>query len=104
MAQKKISELPAIVSIVDNDILVGVDTSETATKKVPMNLLKTYVLGGVDLSNYYTKNENNNLLNAKENLSNKIQTISSTSTDAQYPSAKAVYDYIASLDAREVRY
>ena len=48
--------------------------------------------------------ENNNLLNTKENLSNKIQTISSASTDAQYPSAKAVYDYITSLDAREVRY
>ena len=58
----------------------------------------------IDLSNYYTKNENDNLLNMKENLSNKIQTISSTSTDAQYPSAKAVYDYITSLDAREERY
>ena len=48
--------------------------------------------------------ENNNLLDAKENSSNKIQTISSASTDTQYPSAKAVYDYITSLDAREVRY
>ena len=58
----------------------------------------------IDLSNYYTKNENDNLLDAKENSSNKIQIISSTSTDAQYPSAKAVYDYITSLDAREERY
>ena len=43
-------------------------------------------------------------VNIHGNLSNKIQTISSTSTDAQYPSAKAVYDYITSLDAREERY
>ena len=30
---------------------------------------------------------------AKENVSNKVTTISGTSTDVQYPSAKAVYDY-----------
>ena len=34
-------------------------------------------------------------LNKKENTSNKVTTISSTSTDTQYPSAKAVYTELA---------
>jgi len=36
--------------------------------------------------------------------SNKVTSISSSSTNTQYPSAKAVYDYIQSLDASEVSY
>lgn len=40
----------------------------------------------------------------KEDSSNKVTTISSTSTNAQYPSAKSVYDYIQSLDGSEVDY
>lgn len=35
---------------------------------------------------------------------NKTTTISSSSTDTEYPSAKAVYDYIQSLDGDEVSY
>ena len=33
----------------------------------------------------------------KENSSNKVVTISSTSTDTEYPSAKAVYEYIDTM-------
>lgn len=43
-------------------------------------------------------------ISGKENISNKITSISSASTNTQYPSAKAVYDYIQALDAREVKY
>lgn len=39
-----------------------------------------------------------------ETGNNKVTTISSSSTNAQYPSAKAVYDYIQSLDGDEVSY
>ena len=39
-----------------------------------------------------------------ETGNNKITTISSSSTNTQYPSAKAVYDYIQSLDGDEVSY
>ena len=35
---------------------------------------------------------------------NKVTTISSSSTNTEYPSAKAVYDYIQSLDGDEVSY
>ena len=33
----------------------------------------------------------------KEDTSNKVTSISSSSTDTQYPSAKCVYDYIDDL-------
>lgn len=39
-----------------------------------------------------------------ENIANKVTSISSVSTDTEYPSAKAVYDYILSLDGNGVLY
>ena len=39
-----------------------------------------------------------------ETSNNKVTSISSISTNTQYPSAKAVYDYIQSLDGDEVSY
>ena len=39
-----------------------------------------------------------------EDVSNKVTSLSSSSTDTQYPSAKCVYDYIQSLDATEEEY
>lgn len=57
-----------------------------------------------DLTNYYKKTETytqaetNTLLNAKENTSNKVTSLSSSSTDTQYPSAKCVYDLIGDID------
>ena len=39
-----------------------------------------------------------------ETANNKVTSISSSSTDTQYPSAKCVYDYIQSLDGDEVNY
>ena len=35
--------------------------------------------------------------NAKENASNKVTSLTSSSTDTQYPSAKAVYDYVGDV-------
>lgn len=43
-------------------------------------------------------------ITGKENTSNKVTSISFGSTNIQYPSAKAVYDYIQSLNAEEVSY
>lgn len=47
-----------------------------------------------NLTNYYNKNEIDNKLGSKENTLNKVTTISSTSTNAQYPSALSVYNYV----------
>lgn len=41
---------------------------------------------------YYKKTEIDNLLNSKEDKSNKVTSLSLNSTDDQYPSAKAVYN------------
>ena len=38
-------------------------------------------------------------LNAKENSTNKVTSLSSSSTDAQYPSAKCVYDMIGDVES-----
>ena len=42
-------------------------------------------------NNYYDKTATNTLLDAKEDKTNKVTTLSSSSTDTQYPSAKVVY-------------
>lgn len=52
----------------------------------------------VDLTEYYTKTETNTLLGNKENISNKVTSISSASTDTQYPSAKCVYDLVGDIE------
>ena len=43
-------------------------------------------------------------ISGKEDKTNKVTSIDNTSTDTQYPSAKAVYDYIQSLNGDEVNY
>ena len=51
-----------------------------------------------DLSNYYTKTETNTLLGGKINTSAITTSISSSSTDSQVPSAKAVYNSIGDIE------
>lgn len=56
-----------------------------------------YLTQHQSLSNYYTKTEIDSVISDKENLSNKVTSISVSSTDTQYPSAKAVYDLFNSI-------
>jgi hypothetical protein len=56
-------------------------------------------ISGADMANYYTKTETNSLLNNKEDNTNKVTAISSTSTDEQYPSAKCVYDIVGNISS-----
>ena len=46
----------------------------------------------------------NTELNSKEDAANKTQTISDSSTEAQYPSAKAVVEYVNNLNANNTKY
>lgn len=49
----------------------------------------------VDLKRlFYTKDETDTNLNTKEDTSNKVTSISSSSTDTEYPSAKLLYDQL----------
>ena len=45
-----------------------------------------------------------NALLTKENVDNKVTTVDSSSTDDQYPSAKAVYDALGDLDPVNIEY
>lgn len=62
----------------------------------------------INKSNYIfiSKGTLENVITGKnlETANNKVTSISSSSTDTQYPSAKAVYDYIQSLNGNEVSY
>lgn len=58
---------------------------------------KAYVITNSSGSAYNTT-KIDNLLSAKENLSNKVVSISSSSTDNEYPSAKCVYDIVGDIE------
>lgn len=50
------------------------------------------------LNPYRTSSAQDQIDSGKEDTTNKVTNISSSSTDTQYPSAKAVYSYIQSLN------
>lgn len=56
---------------------------------------KATTLAGYGITDAYTQAQVNTELAKKEDTSNKVTSVTSASTDAQYPSAKAVYDVSA---------
>lgn len=68
---------------------------------ITMNGVSKGTSGVVNLGTVITSHQD---VSGKEDKSNKVTSISSSSTDTEYPSAKAVYDYIQSLDGDEVYY
>lgn len=68
----KISELPLLSDLADNDVLAGVDTSANATKKIELTTLKNYI----DTNTTYTAGTNiditNNVVSAP-NVYNKTE-------------------------------
>ena len=68
---------------INSPSFTGVPTAPTAT-------------AGTDTTQIATTAFVNTATSGKENSSNKVTSLSSNSTDTQYPSAKAVYDYIDS--------
>lgn len=50
------------------------------------------------ITRVYTNTQTDTLLSAKENTSNKVTSISSSSTDDEYPSAKCVYDIVGDIE------
>lgn len=116
------SELPTKTSQLTNDSNYVTDTDYVESGKAGIIRLSS----GLDASNGYLylniysyENYNNatnglfigkgtleNVITGKnlETGNNKVTTISSSSTNTEYPSAKCVYDYIQSLDGDEVSY
>lgn len=65
-----------------------------------LDLADTALQEHQSLANYRTASEQDARDNGKESNTNKVTSVSSTSTDVQYPSAKAVYEAIQAMYGR----
>ena len=63
---------------------------------ITMNGASKGTSGVVDLGTVITSHQD---ISGKENTSNKVTSISSSSTDTQYPSAKCVYDLVGNIES-----
>ncbi len=93
------------------DLVAGLQTEITSQNKLASDLVDDTNSGHkfVTTSEKQTWNNKANTsdipdITGKEDKTNKVTSISSISTNTQYPSAKAVYDYIQSLNGDEVNY
>ncbi len=85
-----------------NSWVSGVAANGTFIKSANMNDLPSGEDGIPEGWQVYTEEEYELVrqyqLNSKENKSNKVVSLSSSSTDEQYPSAKCVYDLIGNIE------
>lgn len=88
-----------------DNILRNIPTYEEKqnwNNKAEINDIPTNVSELNNDSKYQTETEVANSieehLSGKENISNKVTTISSSSTDEQYPSAKCVYNLVGNIN------
>lgn len=98
------------------DIPVGALVSGLQTEITSSNKLASDLVDDTNSGNKFVTTSEKQIWNNKANTSdipditgkedktNKVTSISSISTNTQYPSAKAVYDYIQSLNGDEVNY
>lgn len=82
-----------------NDL--GIQPAGNYALKSEIPTVPTKVSAFTNDAGYLTTHQD---ISGKENTSNKVTSISSSSTDTQYPSAKAVYSYINSLNGNGVSY
>ena len=81
------SDIPTKVSDLTNDS--GYTSNAGTITGITMNGASKGTSGVVDLGTVITSHQD---ISGKENSSNKVTSLSSSSTDTQYPSAKCVYD------------
>ena len=74
----------------------GYTTNIGTITSVKMNGSTVSSSGEADLGTVITSHQD---ISGKENTSNKVTSISSSSTDTQYPSAKCVYDIIGDVES-----
>ena len=78
--------------------------SETYTgtiTSVKMNGTTVASSGEADLGTVITSHQD---ISGKENITNKVTSLSASSTDTEYPSAKAVYDALGNIGGDEVNF
>ena len=91
------SDLSSVATTGNYSDLNGKPTIPTKTSD--LNNDSGFITNSVDnLTNYYTKSSTDTLLGNKEDKSNKVTSLSSSSTDTQYPSAKCVYDLVGDIE------
>lgn len=73
------------------DLINGLQSEITSTNKLDASLVDD----SLSTNKFVTPNDKTNW-DSKEDTSNKVTTIDSTSTDTQYASAKAIYDLVSS--------
>lgn len=81
--------------------LTGYATETWVSAQISSFLTQTQIQGLINtsLTNYYTKSEIDTALSSKENIVNKVTSISAQSTDTQYPTAKCLYDIIGDIES-----
>lgn len=80
------------------DNIINDNISTKISKSTTVGLVKND--GTIDTTTYLTTHQD---ISGKENLSNKVTSLSSSSTNTQYPSAKLVYDSLNNkIDASNV--
>lgn len=90
------SDLPTVptnVSAFTND--AGYTTNTGTITGITMNGASKGTSGVVNLGTVITSHQD---ISGKENTTNKVTSLSSSSTDTQYPSAKCVYDLIGDIE------
>ena len=85
--------VPTKVSDLTND--AGYTTNTGTITGITMNGASKGTSGVVNLGTVITAHQD---ISGKENTSNKVTSLSSSSTDTQYPSAKCVYDLIGDIE------
>ena len=86
--------IPSKTSDLTNDS--GYTTNVGTITGITMNGSSKGTGGVVDLGTVITSHQD---ISGKENVSNKVTSLSSSSTDTQYPSAKCVYDLIGNIES-----
>ena len=88
----------------DNSVQASLNKADTALQTeqytgtitgITMNGKSKGTSGVVNLGTVITAHQN---ISGKENISNKVTSISSSSTNEQYPSAKCVYDLVGDIE------
>lgn len=88
-----IPTVPTNVSAFTND--AGYTTNTGTITGITMNGASKGTSGVVNLGTVITSHQD---ISGKENTTNKVTSLSSSSTDTQYPSAKCVYDLIGDIE------
>lgn len=77
-----------------NDLLDGKQNTIDGSHKLSSDLVDD-----TNSNNKFVTSQDKSNWNAKEDSSNKVTSISSSSTDTQYPSAKCVYDIVGNIES-----